>query len=195
MSEKFEELALIVQATHEIRASRGGYVLASALFNIAEEAFTLLEPFHPVILGGFAVSLHGDPMATKDFDLTVAPDSYQKARDTLLANGFSKKDHLNFKFVNIEKFEKGGIDVDLLSFTNNKLDQAIHQDTVQTSLFEKSVEIVSAEILLVLKLLSNRPKDQIAVNSIIANNPGLDKLKVRDLLQELKIFDRLPQGL
>lgn len=191
---KFEELAFIVQAVHELRAPKGGYVQASVLIDIALEAFSVLKPLNPIIVGGFAVAVQGDPRATKDFDLILSLGTPEEAHNLLVANGFTAKDSLDFKFTNIEKFEKDGIEIDLLYFSNPKLKEESVKNLTQTNLFGEAVQVISPEVLLVLKLLSNRPKDQVDVASILAHNPDMDKSIVRNLLQELKIYDRLPAG-
>jgi hypothetical protein len=195
MMERFQELVYIVQATHEIRAARGGYMLAATLIDTARKAFDSLAPFQPVVVGGFAVSVHGEPRATKDFDLAVAPDSWEGAISALLANGFVREKRTDFRGVVIDHFQLEGVAVDLLTFSSPELSQALHQKTTRHNLFGTSVEVVSPEVLIVLKLLSNRPKDLMDVESIRANTPQLDTLKIRDLLQDLRIFSRLPEGL
>lgn len=189
--ELMKRLFWTIQATHEIRKNRGGYVEAATLFEGAKQSLQLLKPFKPVLLGGFAISYYTDPRATQDFDLTISAESLAKIESVLNQDGFVKENSTDFKGVSIYHFKKEDFKLDLLVFDNKEFQKEIIKRATPQTFLEESLYVISPEDLIVTKLLSFRNKDKIDILSLLEQaDLNLDFFRIKSATQQLKIFDR-----
>ena len=191
MSKKIstEKLYWIIEATHELRKSRGGYVAASTLFEGARDSLQLLKPFHPVLLGGFAVGVYAEPRATQDFDLTLLSEDFQGAQRALLQAGFVQTRITDFKGVYLYHFEREGFLLDILQFLNSQFQLELVKRSTPTQMWGEDLSVISLEDLIVTKLLSFRTRDQNDILLLLGANPAIDFERIKVALQDLKIFD------
>ena len=187
-----EKLFWIVEATHELRKARGGYVSASTLFDGAKKSLQILNQFNPILLGGFSMGYHSEPRATQDFDLTLAPEDLNSVFSTLQKEGFIKSGLSDFNGVNIHHFEGlGGFKLDILEFTNKDFQKKIAKNAIPHEMFGEKLSVISAEDLIATKLLSFRPKDKIDILTLLEDSSlELNLSDIKSTAQMLKIFNR-----
>ena len=149
------------------------------------------------LLGGIAVSLYSEPRMTQDIDLNIALDV--KDLDVFLKKsrkyGFRPIPSNINKFVKETavipmRFSKGGI--------AGKFDFIIAQNPIEFAGIKRAcfkkilgvrVRIVSAEDLLLHKLLSDRPRDREDARGIIARQGA--KLNLKYISTWLNKIDKL----
>jgi hypothetical protein len=187
----FEKLFWIVEATHELRKNRGGYVAASTLFSGAKDSLKILAPYRPTLLGGFAIGVYAEPRATQDLDLTILPEDLNPALDALMQEGFHQKGVTDFKGVILYHLERSGFKLDLLQFQSKTFQQGLITRAQPNSLFDENISVISPEDLIATKLLSFRSKDKIDIISLLETKElPLDLGQIKTSTQDLKIFDR-----
>jgi DNA-directed RNA polymerase subunit F len=189
--ESLKKLFWIVEATHELRKSKGGYVSATTLFEGAHSALQILKPFNPVLLGGFVIGYYAEPRATHDFDITVATDRLPEVASELKKNGFVQTGINDFKGINIHHFERGGFKLDVLQFQSKEFQKDILDHAQSQDFLGVQISIIAPEELIATKLLSFRPKDKIDILSLLEKKDlHLDFGRIKAAAQLLKIFDR-----
>ena len=146
-----------------------------------------------VLVGGFAVQLHGFVRATLDLDLVLAMDDANLTKFIDVAKQFGLApiipvsiDSLkNAKQIDQWHKEKGmlafalrepqvsGSVIDVLVRPEVTFD-ALHVDAATVDLFGRSVKIASIDHLLFMKRIANRPKDRIDVEALEKIQRGQD---------------------
>jgi hypothetical protein len=128
------------------------------------------------LIGGLAVSLRSRPRSTRDIDilLTVPQVTLPALLVDLTAHGFTLDETTvitEFVRHHITKFEYHGVRVDWLKpvvpLYQHVLDTAGTDDG-----FGRPIRVASAGGLILLKLLADRPQDQVDINSLLAANQG-----------------------
>jgi predicted nucleotidyltransferase len=196
-SQPLEVLSFIVDATHSIRKDKGGYVSSADLMATAIDAVKTLAQLRPVIVGGFAVSYHAEPRATRDFDLALPPEHYTLASESLLRAGFEGGERTSFHDLTIYHFEKNGIQVDLLEFLDRGFQNQIVSRSSEKEFFDTHVQMISVEDLILTKLLSTRRKDAQDIESLKneseSSGETLDLGYIQTWASNLGISDRLKE--
>ncbi len=146
-----------------------------------------------VLVGGFAVQLHGFVRATLDLDLVLAMDDANLTKFIDVAKQFELApiipvsiDSLkNAKQIDQWHKEKGmlafalrepqvsGSVIDVLVRPEVTFD-ALQVDATSVDLFGRSVKIASIEHLLFMKRIANRPKDRIDIEALEKIQRGQD---------------------
>ena len=146
-----------------------------------------------VLVGGFAVQLHGFVRATLDLDLVLAMDDANLTKFIDVAKQFKLApiipvsiDSLkNAKQIDQWHKEKGmlafalrepqvsGSVIDVLVRPEVTFD-ALQLDATTVDLFSRSVKIASIEHLLLMKRIANRPKDRIDIEALEKIQRGED---------------------
>ena len=146
-----------------------------------------------VLVGGFAVQLHGFVRATLDLDLVLAMDDENLTRfiDVAKAHGLAPvipvpiESLKNAAQIDQWHREKGmlafalrepqiaGSVIDVLVRPDVPFD-ALLQDAVPVVLFDRTVMIASIDKLLVMKRIANRPKDRNDIEALEKIKQGKD---------------------
>ena len=158
------------------------------------------------VMGGVAVRIHAIPRPTHDVDFTVAlarerlPDFFDRAMDAgyTIAEPYLRGwvDQVSgMPLVKLRMYlQEHGIDVDIFlaesEFQASLLARRRHED------FEGGpIWFVSAEDLILLKLIAARPRDLLDVQDIFFTQGRLDEDYLRQWAAELGVSDRLDQVL
>jgi hypothetical protein len=143
------------------------------------------EQVQYVLVGGLAVQLHGFLRSTFDIDLVLAMDDANLVRFITVAKGFGlvpaipvaidslrndaqieqwyrEKGMLAFS---LREPQVGGSVVDVLVRPDVPF-ETLNANAIAGDLFGRKVRIASIEDLLVMKRISNRPKDQIDIMAL-----------------------------
>lgn len=154
---------------------------------------SLLENNHVpyMIIGGYAVSIHGEPRMTQDIDVTLGVDSgFFPQLKSFLTNGFE------FVNANPEQFaaetnvvlirDKGnGIRVDLI-FSFIPFERIAINEAIEFNIGQQVVKVASPENLIIYKLLSSRPRDvEDARNVYLCNKTEIDTETISSRLADL----------
>lgn len=146
-----------------------------------------------VLVGGFAVQLHGFVRTTIDLDLVLAMDDANLTKFIDVATQFELAPIIpvsihslkNAKQIDQWHKEKGmiafalrepqisGSVIDVLVRPEVTFDQ-LQVDAATVDLFGRSIKIASIEHLLFMKRIANRPKDQIDVDALEKIQRGED---------------------
>ena len=146
-----------------------------------------------VLVGGFAVQLHGFVRTTIDLDLVLAMDDANLTKFIDVAKQFGLAPIIPVSIDSLKNAnqidqwhkEKGmlafalrepqisGSVIDVLVRPEVTFD-ALHVDAATVDLFGRSVKIASIEHLLFMKRIANRPKDRIDVEALEKIQRGQD---------------------
>jgi predicted nucleotidyltransferase len=178
--------------------------LARALRDFAAVFEGLQSPY--VVMGGIAVRFYGIPRATYDVDFTVAiergrlPELYRRVRDL----GYTVPEAYDagwidnvagMPLVKARLYIKGrGIDVDLF-LAESRFQRALLARRRREELDGVPVWLVSAEDLILLKLLAERPRDLADIGDILFTQGELDHPYLRQWANELGVLAELERAL
>lgn len=146
-----------------------------------------------VLVGGFAVQLHGFVRTTIDLDLVLAMDDVNLTRFIEVAKKFdlapiipvSIESLKNVQQIDLWHREKGmiafalrepqvaGSVIDVLVRPEVTFDD-LQIDAAKVELFGRTVKIASIEHLLFMKRIANRPKDRIDIEALEKIQRGED---------------------
>jgi predicted nucleotidyltransferase len=146
-----------------------------------------------MVFGGQAVLLYGEPRLTRDIDVTLGIDPSEVARviGTIQGLGFQILTEKPEEFVRetlvLPAIEpESGVRIDFV-FSLSRFEREAIERSRPIDVEGVSVQFVSLEDLLVMKLLAGRPRDLEDVASIVCKNRDLDRSRVDRWLRE---FDR-----
>ncbi len=160
-----------------------------------------------VVMGGLAVRVHGIPRPTFDVDLELTVNQGQ------LESFFDQASELGYTIA--EPFRSGwrdevggmpvvkmrtylqadrGIDVDVF-LNETPFQHSVMERREQFEIESKRLNFVTAEDLVPLKLLANRPRDLSDVADILFVQGQLDEAYMRLWADPLGIIDRLETAL
>lgn len=146
-----------------------------------------------MVFGGQAVLLYGEPRLTRDIDVTLGVDPSQTAAiiDMIRGLGFHVLTQKPEEFVRetlvLPALEpESGVRIDFV-FSLSQFERAAIQRSRPVDVDGISVQFISLEDLIVMKLLASRPRDLEDVASILRKNRNFDRNHVERWLCE---FDR-----
>jgi hypothetical protein len=155
-----------------------------------------------MIMGGFAVRAIGVPRPTYDADLTIeAPDTTLiQLFDALLKDGFIVPEEFRKGFrdsilgmnkIKVQKFEERHIwDVDFF-LVSTPYQRAAFDRRQNVRFLGGDRWMITAEDLILHKLLANRRKDLLDVEEILKIHGSLEREYLRQWAVRLEIGDRL----
>ncbi|VTU29049.1 nucleotidyl transferase AbiEii/AbiGii toxin family protein [Variovorax sp. PBL-E5] len=146
-----------------------------------------------VLVGGFAVQLHGFVRTTLDLDLVLAMDDDNLGRFISVARKFGLEPVIPVPLESLADSSKieqwhrekgmlafalrepqvGGSVVDVLVRPDVPFDQLLAR-SVDVQLFDRSMKIASIDDLLTMKRVANRPKDRIDIEALEKIQRGED---------------------
>jgi len=151
-----------------------------------------------LVIGGVAASLLGRPRTTQDIDILVLIEE-QSWGEFLFSGrqfGFSprRRDTLQFAKktrVLLVRHEPSGIDVDVVLGALPFEREAIAR-SVLVDLEDIRLPVPVPEDLIIMKAVSNRPRDLADIESIIDANPKLNLRRIRRLVREFSTAMEMP---
>lgn len=158
------------------------------------------------VIGGIAVRVYGIPRPTYDIDFTVAldrkrlPDFYQSVRDLgytvpeQYATGWVDR-VAGMPVVKARLYLEGrGIDIDVF-LAESPFQEELLARRRRVQIDQLAVSFVSAEDLILLKLLSHRPRDIGDVGDILFTQGELDQAYLRNWARQLGVLAELQRVL
>lgn len=148
-----------------------------------------------MIIGGQAVMLYGEPRLTKDIDITLGvgadPDSIKTICALLKKSGIKPlpPDPIGFakKTMTLPALDpKSGVRLDLI-FADSAFEKQALKRRKQRKIKNKNIYFVSAEDLIILKIIAGRPRDLDDARRILLKQKKLD---YSDIESWLKKFGR-----
>lgn len=144
-----------------------------------------------MVIGGQAVLVHGEPRLTRDIDVTLGV-SVDRLTDVVAAAEAAGLKPL----VDPEPFAREtmvlpcaeastGVRVDLV-FSESGFEREAIRRAIAVQVGHATVRFVTAEDLIVHKLIAARPRDLEDVRSILARQPKLDRQHVERTLRALE---------
>ncbi len=158
------------------------------------------------VLGGFAVRTHGIPRPTYDVDVMIEIDQEQRSQllDDLSAAGFEVPEAYRsgwsdqvrgMPILKLKTYRsEGAIAVDLF-LAENQFQQEAMKRRARASSDELDLWCVSAEDLVLLKLLADRARDRSDVGDVFFIQGTLDLPYLRRWAAKLGIADRLERAI
>ncbi len=178
--------------------------LARALSDLAAVFEELGTPY--AVMGGIAVRFYGLPRATYDVDFTAAierdrlPDLYRRLRDLGYTipeayDGGWVDEVAGMPLVKARVYLEGrGVDVDLF-LAESRFQRQLLARRVREQFDDVPIWVVSAEDLVLLKLLAGRPRDLADVDDVMFTQGDLDKNYLRQWAEELGVLPELERAL
>ena len=154
------------------------------------------------VMGGFAVRVYGVPRPTYDVDLTlmIERDRLPGLYDEIEREGYTVPEEYRtgwidnvggMPFVRFRLYvEANAIDVDLF-LAETAFQRELIQRRQRETLDGHDIWIVTAEDLILLKLIANRPRDLLDIQDVRFMHGQLDEDHLRMWADRLNIRDRL----
>lgn len=175
--------------------------------DLYETLDTLIEIFdrrgtNYTIIGGIAVRAHAIPRNTVDLDLMVSIDSSELPHffDELTEAGFEVPESFargwtdrvrNMPLVKVRFYLGGnGIDADLF-LADSSFQKSVIQRRVAVDVEGRQYWIATAEDLVLLKLLADRPRDRLDVADLFFISGQLDMTYLGKWADQLKVRSQL----
>jgi hypothetical protein len=154
-----------------------------------------------MLIGGLAVAIRAEPRATKDIDLSVlvAELAARELVTEMAALGFRATIHGALGPGAVIRFVRTGPDgidrwVDVLCAGTPFEELALDRASLER-LFGRELAVVTAEDLVILKLLAGRPQDWADVDVLLRENAGrLDEVYIDARAAEWEIGDLLSRA-
>lgn len=176
---------LDLRAAMRVEASTG-----SSLLEVFSEIATSLPQEDFVFAGGLVANLYQEPRGTKDIDLVVLGKT-EVLKNKLQELGYALKETFDFSVCHILTFvREKSVPVDLIEIKSPRLKEILASQVRDSALLEETVPVLSAEAIVLMKLLSFRTKDKADIESI-DSEVDLDMGLLKEWATDLKIFNRL----
>ena len=158
------------------------------------------------VMGGFAVRIYAVPRPTFDIDFTLAADGQTLVEilDAVKKLGFTVSEEYErgwtdqvggMPLVKFRRYLQGkGIDIDVF-LAENEFQRSLLARRKREEVDGFSTWVVSAEDLILLKLLAGRTRDLLDIQDVLFTQGQLDEQYMRHWANALKISDRLQQAL
>jgi len=178
--------------------------LTESLIEIAGLFDSLAVPY--VVMGGFAVRIHGIPRPTHDVDFTcgLERDDLPRFFAAAINAGYTVPEQYlrgwvdqvaGMSLVKIRLYlEEQGIDVDIF-LAECKFQKSILARRLTETLDGHAITFVTAEDLILLKLIASRPRDLVDVQDVLFTQGQLDETYLRHWAGELGVAEKLEQAL
>lgn len=161
------------------------------------EAFILINKYlekHSIrycLIGGIAAGYWGEPRYTQDIDFTVVSrtGSLKELLHQLRKDGFAAKEKGKDQ---LQVTEKGDLkfQVDFILAETDYQDWLVQRST-PVPMFGVNVPICSAEDLIILKLIANRRRDLLDIESVLKYQKSrLDKVYLKKWFQFWELEER-----
>jgi hypothetical protein len=162
------------------------------------------EHIPAVMIGGFAVSMVAAPRATQDLDaLVLVPDEVwpalieSAARFGLVPRATDPLSFAQQTRMLLLRDERSGVEIDI-SLGIPGLEEDIVQRAIAMPILGETIPVADPTSLLIMKIVAGRPRDMIDAQTILAQNPDLDRERVEswvrtftEELGESEYVDRL----
>jgi hypothetical protein len=158
------------------------------------------------IMGGIAVRAHGLPRPTFDVDFVLAV-SRERLGDLFAAieeAGYTVPDHYRGGWIDsvsgmplfkVRLFLEGrGIDADIF-LVENDFQRDVMSRRILDEIEGKPVQLITAEDLILFKLLAGRPRDILDIKDIVFMQGQLDEGYMRRWAAPLGVSEQLEQAL
>lgn len=158
------------------------------------------------LMGGMAVSVHGIPRPTHDLDFTIAlarerlPELYSHVAE----RGYSVPDQYESGWVDqvaemplirVRQWLSGKvIDIDIF-LAESEFQRSLISRRIRCEVEGTMASVVTAEDLILLKLIASRPRDIGDIQDILMVQGQLDEEYLRFWAKQLGVGDRLEQTL
>ena len=159
------------------------------------------------VMGGLAVRVHGIPRPTYDvdFQLAVNNDMLNRFFDEAERIGYTVSDVFRsgwrdtvggMPLVKLKTYLASGVTVDVDIFLNETpFQKSLMNRRVSVDFAGARINFVTAEDLVLLKLIASRPRDLGDVGDILFVQGSIDIQYMNHWAKELGIMDRLTQAL
>jgi hypothetical protein len=158
------------------------------------------------VMGGLAARVHGIPRPTHDVDFTIAvsrerlPEIYRALSEI----GYTIPEQYEsgwvdqvagMPLVKARMYLEGhGIDIDIF-LAESAFQEELLQRRQREQMYDLSVWIVTPEDLILLKLISHRPRDLIDIGDVLFTQGELDKAYLRHWAERLGTLEELERVL
>ncbi len=176
----------------------------AALLTIVDTLTQRQTPY--AVMGGLAVRVHALPRPTQDVDLTIAlaraalPDWYQQLEQVGItipeqyrSGWIDQIAEMPLIKLKIYLEPSHGIDLDVF-LAESEFQRSLIARRQPVVLDDRSIDIVSPEDLLLLKLIANRPRDLLDVADILFIQGQLDQSYLDHWAAQLGVTERLQQA-
>ncbi len=145
-----------------------------------------------VVIGAHAVNVWLEPRFTMDIDVTVEATGAGMGRlkEALAAQGFSVTREYGADLRSGPDFVRFASADQLTVLEVQASKTTYQQEVIRRARLEGGVHVASPEDLIVMKLIADRPKDQIDLQGLI-QLPGLDWAYIEHWSGEWGVLDRL----
>lgn len=191
MKKTLKPTAALRKHSRKPRGSQSGRIAAHerALVAFADLARRLRLRWY--VFGAQAVNVHGFPRATADLDLTVdlgdgpTPSFLRALQAAGFTIQFNDPDFVAATRVLPVIHRASDIPIDLV-MAGPGLEQLFLEDIHLETIGRRKIPFITAENLIVTKVLANRPKDLQDIRELLARRPALDHDQVERLLSQLE---------
>ena len=156
------------------------------------------------VMGGLAARAHGLPRATYDVDLTISidrdrlPELYRQVEEL----GFTVPEQFSAGWVDevsgmpLVKFRwyvnERGIDIDCF-LCESRFQESLLERRRSESIDGWNCDVVTPEDLILLKLISRRPRDLSDIGDVLFIQGKLDEAYMREWARQLDVSELLEQ--
>jgi hypothetical protein len=150
--------------------------------------------FRYAVIGAHAVNAWLEPRYTADIDVTVelSAGGMSGLKDILATHGFALSHEHGADLPSGPDFVRFTTSDRLTAVELQVSKTAFQQEVIRRARREGGVRVASPEDLIVMKLIADRPKDQIDLEGL-RHLPGLDWGYIEQWASEWGVLDRLAQ--
>lgn len=186
-------LARILQSGMDLVDAVKGRITASSKHNIFREALTQLkklaieESIPIALIGGAAVIHHGHEYSTKDIDISVSTQDFQKIARVAHGYGFALKtwNHTRFHVLDYK-----GIDIEVVqqeTWGPNEHGVTVPHHPSKMGI-QKGMGPISLAYLIVMKLVADRYKDYAAIVEVLKKKSLAEIQKTGEEIYDISPF-------
>jgi hypothetical protein len=167
--------------------ARGVNELEAAVAELARSLDSLEIPY--MVIGGFAVTVWGEPRLTRDVDATIQCDPANDAAITELVRVLPSRSIDPVAFVRSTRVlpvaTEGGVHVDLI-FAGLPYELGAITRALAIEIGGYPVKVCTPEDLIILKIISQRPRDREDITSVVrVRGNQLDRGYLDPIVKEL----------